>query len=174
MRASRILALARTMRCASVGAALRNACAISSVVRPQTSRNVSATCASGRKRRMAAGEDEPQPIVLDGLAVPWSGLVDDGIHLLGDILHRVEPRASAYAIDGLEATGRYQPRARIRRHAVARPLLERRAEGVVQRLLGEVEVAEQPDQRGEDAARFGAIDGLGRGAHTLERIHARR
>ena len=123
---------------------------------------------------MAAGEDEPQAIVLDAFAVPWSGLVDDGIHLLGDILHRVEPRASAYAVDGLEATRRYQPRARIRRDAVARPLLERRAESIVQRLLGEIEVAEQPDQRGEDAARFGTIDRIGRGAHTLERIHVRR
>ena len=43
-------------------------------------------------------------------------------------------------------------------HAVARPLLERGRERVVQRLLGEVEVAEQADQRGEHAARLGAID----------------
>ncbi len=116
---------------------------------------------------MAAGENEPQAIVLDGLAVRWSGLVDDCIDLLGDILHRVEPRASAYAVDGLEATGRYQPRARIRRDAVARPLLERCPESIVQRLLGEIEVAEQPDQRGEDPSRFGTIDCLGRVAHTL-------
>ena len=60
------------------------------------------------------------------------------------------------------------------RDAVARPLLERRAESVVQRLLGEVEVAEQPDQRGEYAARFGAIDGVGRGARSFERIRVRR
>src|SRR5690349_20977691 len=46
MRASRILVFARTMRWASVGAGVRKACAISSVLRPQTSRNVSATCAS--------------------------------------------------------------------------------------------------------------------------------
>ncbi len=95
------------------------------------------------------------------------GLIDDGIHLLGNILHRVEPRASAYAVDGLEATGRYEPRARIRRDAVARPLLERRSESVVQRLLGEVEVAEQTDQRGEHAARFGTIDGVGHLTHVL-------
>ena len=47
MRASRIFALARTMRWASVGGAVRKARAISSVVRPQTSRRVSATWASG-------------------------------------------------------------------------------------------------------------------------------
>jgi hypothetical protein len=45
--ASRILAFARTIRCASVGAGVKNALAISSVVRPQTSRSVSAICASG-------------------------------------------------------------------------------------------------------------------------------
>src|SRR5262245_6252508 len=47
MRASRIFALARTMRWASVGGAVRKARAISSVVKPHTSRRVSAIWASG-------------------------------------------------------------------------------------------------------------------------------
>ena len=47
-------------------------------------------------------------------------------------------------------------------HAVARPLLERRPERVVQRFLGDVEVAEQADQRGEHAPRLGDIDGIHR------------
>src|SRR5438034_972141 len=47
MCASRSLTLARTMRWATVDGAVRKARAISSVVRPQTSRNVSAICASG-------------------------------------------------------------------------------------------------------------------------------
>jgi hypothetical protein len=47
MRADRIFALARTMRWATVGGPVRKALAISSVVRPQTSRSVIATCASG-------------------------------------------------------------------------------------------------------------------------------
>src|SRR5437879_2966275 len=47
MRASRIFALARTMRWATVGGPVRKARAISSVVRPQTSRKVSAIWASG-------------------------------------------------------------------------------------------------------------------------------
>src|SRR5205809_5276285 len=49
MRASRIFAFARTMRCASVEGGVRNACATSSVVKPHTSRSVRATCASGDK-----------------------------------------------------------------------------------------------------------------------------
>ena len=47
MRASRILAFARTTRPASVEAAIRKARAISSVVSPHTSRNVKANRASG-------------------------------------------------------------------------------------------------------------------------------
>jgi hypothetical protein len=47
MRSCRIRALARTIRCARVGAPVRKAEAISSVVMPQTSRSVSATWASG-------------------------------------------------------------------------------------------------------------------------------
>ena len=43
----------------------------------------------------------------------------------------------------------------------------RRGEGVVQRLLGEVEVAEQADQRGEDAARLGAVDRIDRARGRL-------
>jgi hypothetical protein len=36
---------------------------------------------------------------------------------------------------------------------MARPLVERRSERFVQRLLGHVEVAEQPDQGGEAKTR---------------------
>ena len=102
---------------------------------------------------MAAGEDQAQSIVLDAFGIPWRRrVVDDGFDLLGDILDGVEPRAPAYAVDGLEATGRDEPGSRVGRHAITRPLLERRAKRIVQCLLGEVEVAKQTDQRGEDAA----------------------
>src|SRR5437867_4091859 len=47
MRASLIFDFARTIRCARVGDGVRKACATSSVVRPQTSRSVSAIWASG-------------------------------------------------------------------------------------------------------------------------------
>ncbi len=42
------------------------------------------------------------------------------------------------------------------------------AAGVVQRLLGEVEVAEEADQRGEDAARLGPVDRV----HRLPRVYS--
>jgi len=46
MRAAEIFFFARVTRAAIVGSLTRKACAISVVVSPQTSRSVSATCAS--------------------------------------------------------------------------------------------------------------------------------
>ena len=175
MRASRIFAFARTMRCASVGAGVRNACAISSVVRPQTSRSVSATCASGasagwqhvkmrRSRSSSTLSSSAHAAVVD----------DRDVGLVADFVERVETRPPAHAVDGLEPSGRDQPRARIGGHAVARPLLERRPEGVVQRFLGDVEVAQQADQRGQHAAGVGEIDGIHRLVHWIGRRHSDR
>ncbi len=39
-------------------------------------------------------------------------------------------------------------------------MLDRRRERVLQRLLGEIEVAEETDQGGENAAGFGAVNRL--------------
>ena len=173
MRASRIFVLARTMRCASVGGAVRKARAISSVVRPQTSRSVSAICASGgsagwqqvkiSRSRSSSTPSSSTSAASGGLRLEPRGELDE---------RRVEPGAPAHAVDRLEAPGRDEPRARIRGHAVARPALDGRGERVVQRLLGEVEVAEQADQRGEDAARLGAVDGVEHLAHRFDRILA--
>src|SRR5213076_1214236 len=127
MRASRIFALARTMRWATVGGPVRKARAISSVVRPQTSRKVSAICASG-------------------------GVACLNVKSAGDLLERrVEPGAPAHCVDGLEAAGRDEPRPGIGGYAITRPPLYCCGKGVVQRFFGEVEVAEQADQGGEDA-----------------------
>jgi hypothetical protein len=127
-----------------------------------------------RQRRVAAGEDEPQPVVLDALFFPRRGVIDGSLESLGGVVQRLESRAPADAVDGLETPGRHQPRPGIGRDAVVRPLLERRAEGLVQRLLGEVEVAEQADQGGEDAARLGAVEGLHLCAHWFGRIRVHR
>ncbi len=118
---------------------------------------------------MAAGEHEPQPVVLDVFGSPRRRIVGAAI-LLGILVERVEPRAPADAVYGLEATGRNQPRPRVGRHAVARPLFECRPESVVQRLFGDIEVAEQADQGGEDAARLRPVDGIYRFAHPFGRV----
>jgi hypothetical protein len=45
------------------------------------------------------------------------------------------------------------------------PLIQRCPERVVQRFFGDVEVAEQPNQRGENAAGIGHVDGIHRLVH---------
>jgi hypothetical protein len=122
---------------------------------------------------VAAGEYETQAIVLDTLVVVERLRVGgDGVDLVGNIVDGVESRAPAYAVDGLETTGRDEPRARIVRYTIARPLLQRRLEGIVQRLFGDVEITEQADQRGEDTARLRAVDGFYLRARKRGRILA--
>jgi hypothetical protein len=69
---------------------------------------------------------------------------------------------STQPVDGFEPAGRDQPRARIGGCALGRPLFDGRGERILQRLLGEIEVAEEADQGREDAARLRAIDRLDR------------
>jgi hypothetical protein len=119
----------------------------------------------GAQRRMAAGENQPEPIVLHGLLVDVLGR-HAALDLLGDAGHRrVEPRAAPQPIDRLEAAGRDEPRARIVGKAVLWPAVERRGEGVVHRLLGEIEIAKEADEGREHTARVAAIDRFDRFAH---------
>src|SRR6266571_1569593 len=82
-------------------------------------------------------------------------------HLLGRQPAYLAARL-AQPVDRLESASGDEPRARIRRHAFDRPALHRRRKRILQRLLGEVEVAEEADQGGQDAAGFGAVDRLDR------------
>jgi hypothetical protein len=108
---------------------------------------------------MTAGEDQPEPIVLDGVLVDLRTRRGPAIESFGQACERgVEPRSPAGRIDGLETPRRHQPCVGIARDAVRGPPLYRRGEGVVQRLLCQVEVAQQPDERGEHPARLGPID----------------
>jgi hypothetical protein len=83
------------------------------------------------------------------------------VELFGERRQRgIESGATAYGIDGFEAAGRNEPRPRIGGHAILWPLLQGRPEGIMQRLLSQVEVAEEADEGGEDPARFGTIDSV--------------
>ena len=114
---------------------------------------------------MAAGEDEAQPIVLDLVGL---GLFrGERLELFG--LDVGEAAFAPQGVDRLEAPGGDEPGARIGGHALARPLLERRAKRFGHRFFGELKVAEQAHQRGEHAARFRPVDGFDVGAR-----HARR
>src|SRR5262249_34668489 len=114
-------------------------------------------------------------VVLDALLVGPCRFVHH--RNLGGVTHvveRVEAGAAADAVDGLESAGGNEPRARIAGNALAGPLLEGGPECVMERLLGDVEVAEQTDERGEDAARFGQVDGVHRLVNVIGRGHGDR
>ena len=55
-------------------------------------------------------------------------------------------------VDRLVAADIDEPGAGICRDAFARPLNKRRGEGILHRIFGELEIAEQADQRGQNAA----------------------
>ena len=72
------------------------------------------------------------------------------------------------AVDGPVAGRGHDPARRVAGHAVARPALERHHEGVLHGLLGEVEVAENPDEGGDRPPRLApeqAVDLVGGGSY---------
>jgi hypothetical protein len=107
------------------------------------------------ERRVAAGEDELEPLVGD----------DRFVHL---VLHRLrdseqlrlrrQRAIAADAVDGAVARRCDEPGARVRGRAVARPALGGDRERLLGGFLGEIEVAEEADQAGEDAAPLVAED----------------
>ena len=125
---------------------------------------------------MAAGEDEAQPVVLEALVVLVGGVggrlvVEPG----GELAEQaVEPGTSPEPIDRLEAAGRDEPGARVGRRPVPGPALDRGHEGVLEGLLGEVEVAQQADQGGQDLARLGPVEAVDPLAHFTVYLYDRR
>jgi hypothetical protein len=71
---------------------------------------------------------------------------------------RGERAVAPDAVDRTIASGCHEPRARILRRPLARPPGGGDREGVLSGFLGEVEVAEEADQRGEDATPLFAED----------------
>src|SRR3954468_12125917 len=113
---------------------------------------------------MAAGEDQPQLIILDALLVfPCERILDREIRGRAGVIERTKSRAGARAADRFKSSCGQEPRSRIGRHAITGPLLECGAKRFVQRLLGEIEIPEQADQCCEHAA----------GLRHVQRIHCR-
>src|SRR5262249_44889577 len=71
---------------------------------------------------------------------------------------RRERAVAADPVDGAVARGREEPGPRARRRSVPRPALRRKRARLPGGFLGEVEVAEEADQRGEDASPLLAED----------------
>ena len=105
------------------------------------------------QRGVAAGEDQPQPVVDDRALVVHRWLLVLGVQArevgqaLGAIGHRPVP---AQAIDRPPPRGRRDPRPRVGGNPVAPPHRDRRLERVLDRVLGQLEVADLSDQGGQD------------------------
>ena len=138
MPASRIFRFARTSRCASVASGTMNARAISGVVSPPTRLSVSATCAS------AASAGWQQAKISSSRSSGITALLVVGQLLRAREQLRLarERLLAADPVDRAVPRGRDDPGARVRRRAVPRPALRRDDECVLNRVLGEVEVAE--------------------------------
>ena len=120
-----------------------------------------------RERRMAAREDQPEPIVRDGAVVDLVLLARGHERL--QLAHLVlEPAGAPDPVDRLVPGRRRDPRTGVAGQPALRPDLERDQERVLDRLLGEVEVAEDADERRDRPPRLlpeQAVDGLVRRAY---------
>jgi hypothetical protein len=98
---------------------------------------------------MTTGDDQPKPVILDDFVVKRGRVAGLGFELVCDCrLRCLESGAPSNGIDNFEPAGRNKPGAWISRNTLHRPLLECCAKGVVQSVLGKLEVAEQTDQSG--------------------------
>ena len=112
-----------------------------------------------RKRRVAASEDQPKAIVGDfvrvvirvlrGKARPGRGV---------RFKFFLEQGPAPDAVDGLVPGCLDDPCTWELRDAGGPPLVHSGRKGFLRRLFGQVEVADEPDQRGNDPAPVGAID----------------
>jgi len=106
-----------------------------------------------REGRVAAEEDQSQDVVLD--VVDLRIQVGHRVHLLGGMLQLLGLAAQVVgapeAVDGAPLGGRHQPGRRVGGDPVVRPVLERGEQGVLGKVLGEVEVAREAGQRPDQA-----------------------
>jgi hypothetical protein len=109
----------------------------------------------GPERGMTAGEDQLQPLVGKR---PLLHLVLRGLGHVEQARLRGERAVATQAVDRAVAGGDREPGARIGRRAIARPALRGDCERLLNGLLGTVEIAEETDQAGEDAAPLVAKD----------------
>ena len=107
------------------------------------------------ERRMAAREDELEPLVLNRRLV--HGLLHRLRHVEQSRLRRKRALA-ADPVDRAVPRRDHEPCTRVGGHPVAGPALGRDRERLLSGLLGKVEIAEEADQAGEDTAPLVAED----------------
>jgi hypothetical protein len=100
---------------------------------------------------VAAGEDQPEPVV-------WDAAVVCVVRVVGETRDRGLPelrfagRGPAHRIDGSVSRGRPEPGGRAGGDPIARPPLQRFGEGVLGALLGQIPIAGHADQIGDDSS----------------------
>ncbi len=101
---------------------------------------------------MTAGEDQTKAVIVDLVITGAFGFVirdDEQLEFLFLVQRSLGP---SDAIDRPIAGGREQPRTRAIGETITRPLLGRDGEGFLGNLLGKIEIAEGPDQSGDETA----------------------
>jgi hypothetical protein len=98
---------------------------------------------TGDERRVAAGEDQAQPIVAHGALLGWFVA---GVQQGGPGVPFLAGRLSAEAVDGPVAGGGDDPSSRAGRQSRGRPALHRRGERVLDRVFGDIDITEDADQ----------------------------
>jgi hypothetical protein len=152
--------LARTIRCAIAGSEIsaRDLARREAAERAQGE----ADAGLGRQRRVARGEDQPQPVVGDraherqlrfGLVLAAAERPQLGRQL--DAAAR-PPALGADPVQRAVARGGDDPRRRVVGDPALGPVLERGDERVLDRLLGTVEVAEDACEHGDRLPRLAA------------------
>ncbi len=112
---------------------------------------------------MAAREDQTQAIVLDRVArvparLPAGRVVGHRVDLLGGVVEGDEATLAPDPVDGAKTPRRHEPCDGVGRDAPRGPLLRSGDEGVVQGVFGQIEAAEEADQRREHAPAFLAVE----------------
>ena len=167
MPAPRILRFARTSRCAIAGSATRNACAISPVVSPPTSRSVSATrlsAASAGWQQVKTSARRSSGIALTSSSSAGSSCRRPMSSALRwkTFSRRMRSIARLRAVVTIHAPG-------VAWHPLTRPALECRGERVLHGVLGELEVAEDAREDRDGTAPLLAEDPLDLALHPRYR-----
>ena len=121
-----------------------------------------------RERGMAAGEDQAELVVRDGVHVErfhdlgrvGGGLGRHDLATGGGLLLRAPPGLPPSAVECSAAGDGEEPGDRVVRLAIARPSLEGDDDGLLQRVLRGIEVAQHPDERPEDLPGVRAVQAL--------------
>src|SRR4029079_15465123 len=114
--------------------------------------------------RVTAGEDQAQPLALDGAQRLRRVVV---VHHLRLLLLVVALALASDPVDGLAVGGGGKPGAGVGRYAVRRPPLDGGRERLGRGLLGDVEVTEAPGEGGDDPCPLLVVDAGDRRADVL-------